>query len=81
MGKGSEHSGNCSTLVPLEFQGHGDAAEGGRGQTVKGCVRVQRLNQVLRWGRRAQGPHWRQTAWLGLVPRVLHRETVGSWQI
>lgn len=47
MGKGSEHSGNYSTLVPLEFRGHRDAAEGGRGQTVKGCARVQRLNQVL----------------------------------
>lgn len=47
MGKGSEHSENCSTLVPLEFQGHGDATEGGRGQTVKSYARVQRLNQVL----------------------------------
>lgn len=47
MCKGSEHSGNCSTLVPLEFRGHRDAREGGGGQTVKGHGSVQRPNQEL----------------------------------
>ena len=47
VGEIPEHSGNSSTLVPLEFRGQRGAGEGGGGQAVKGCAGVQRPYQVL----------------------------------